>query len=428
MLTRMLIAAGIGLREILNNKMRSFLSAFAISIGVFTFLFVFSAINNAKERISKATELGGEYSFNLRIDWERARKIALNTASFAEIARKVPEAQIIFPVSSNINTDIMLAGDNTLYEASFTGITPDWRKVNWVYGKVEGRFINWDDITARRKVAVFIYEPLSNKEKNYDHRRRGRYGGNEETKELKWEAYNKAMLGRKVRIRGLKEDFTIVGVVRAPLFADDERLQKNMNDFLLPYTALEDTFYGDRYIEEIFAAFKNDKDLQTGRHKLVNALRMREGKMKADYDIKTFHDRAENMFRSMRETLLMVSVLGLIAMISGGIGIMNVVLATIYARTKEIGTRRAIGATRLDIFMQFSFESIVLSLLGACAGWVIALFAMSYIADLLSIDARLGAIAVLCAFAAAAGTGFCFSLYPSLKAANMNPVDALKFE
>ena len=130
----------------------------------------------------------------------------------------------------------------------------------------------------------------------------------------------------------------------------------------------------------------------------------------------------------MEENIKLISIPGLIALISGGIGIMNVILATIYARIKEIGTRRALGASRTDIFMQFAAESVILSLLGAFFGLILSHFLFDKIGTIIKLQTEFNWLAVVFAFSLAMLTGFIFSLYPALKAANMDPVEALKIE
>ena len=148
----------------------------------------------------------------------------------------------------------------------------------------------------------------------------------------------------------------------------------------------------------------------------------------AEIIIRTYEDIIANRLKSMDESIKLISILGLIALISGGIGIMNVILATIFARIKEIGTRRALGASKMDIFMQFSAESMILSLLGAFMGLILSHFLFDYMGKIINLPTSFSFIAVVMAFAMAIITGFIFSIYPALKAANMDPVEALKIE
>lgn len=424
MIVRFLIAAKIGVAEIFNNKMRSFLSMFAIAIGVITFLFVFSVINSSRAKVNKALELGGANSFTFDFGWERKSKVKMDMGRYNELLKKFPEAKRISPTTPGISFTTNV--DNKFYDSTFLGITPEWKKSDWVYGRVKGRFITWDDILKRRKVAVFIREPVSNKDKIPMGTGSGYGFWHSGAKELKWTFYNKSMLGKKVKILG--ETFTVVGEVTAPRAEYDERLEKSTWDFLAPITSLGDVAWADRNFRNLKIEAASEKEIEPLKQKFISYFRLLEGDRKAQYDVRTFREKAATKLEGLRKNILLISILGAIAMISGGIGIMNVVLATIYARTKEIGTRRALGASKFDIFMQFSFESIVLSLLGAVLGYVAAVFALDKMASILNLEASLDLLSVLMAFGISALTGFLFSLYPSLKAANMNPVDALKVE
>ena len=119
--------------------------------------------------------------------------------------------------------------------------------------------------------------------------------------------------------------------------------------------------------------------------------------------------------------------LGLIAMIAGGIGIMNVTMAVIFSRTKEIGIRRALGATKRDILAQFLVESMLLGLCGSFAGMLLGYTAVVYMAadaSQMTFSWWVVALSVLIALV----TSFLFALYPAWQASKLRPVDALKYE
>jgi putative ABC transport system permease protein len=117
-----------------------------------------------------------------------------------------------------------------------------------------------------------------------------------------------------------------------------------------------------------------------------------------------------------------------ISLLVGGIGIMNIVLATVMERTKEIGIRRSIGARRLDIVRQFLTESVVISVGGGLLGIGFGYFLAWLIAKTAEWKTIVTITSVLIAFGVSVLVGVVFGIYPALKAARINPIDALRYE
>ncbi len=418
MISRLLIACKIGLSEILNNKMRSFLSIFAVSIGVFTFIFVFSSINYAKKEENKLLSILGRNTILMRLEPEQSIIIRLDFNHLKEIFSLSKDILSVSPFHQDF---IFFPFEGTFSTAKLAGITPAFTKINWLYKLKEGRMITWDDVLEKRKVAVLVKDPPSN-------RGNGDYPTiNLETirTDFKWIVYNKAMLGKQINF--MQDYYTIVGVLEAPLYKNDFRINPQAYDFLLPITSLKDTEKNLGYAFA-FIEVNHPENVNSVKAKLTAYLRKKHGNREEKFKIEKVSDIAAEKRNAIRQNILLISVLGLIAMISGGVGIMNVILATIYARTKEIGIRRAIGASKADIFWQFSFEAIALNILGACAGYIITLFAIDYTSKIIKMQTDLDVYAILYAFLLAGITGFLFSLYPAIKAAGMNPIESLKSE
>ncbi|MGJ8678083.1 MAG: ABC transporter permease [Akkermansiaceae bacterium] len=167
-------------------------------------------------------------------------------------------------------------------------------------------------------------------------------------------------------------------------------------------------------IERVFSASSKLERLMNDAHKIP------------DYSIKV----PIKLLREAEATKRMFSiVLGSIAGISllvGGIGIMNIMLATVSERTKEIGLRRAIGAKKKDIVSQFMTEAIVLSLIGGIAGVVVGLLIPLIITGLFGIDTIISPVSVVLAFIISGVTGIIFGSYPAVKSASLNPIVALR--
>jgi len=419
---RIINALNIAIGQILNNKVRSLLSVFAVSIGVLVFLFVFSALNYAKNEKAKQLAVAGENVFVIEInDRENFR---LTMKNIEEMEQKFPELRFIAPRGHTIGTEDV-AFENGFYNTNFIPITPYQKEFDWVYTNLKGRFISWDDINDKKKVAVFVRSPLKNQGHTHNTSTWG-YGrwGNHVTKE--W-SDKQDPVGQTINIMG--DTYTVIGSVDLPIYYDDNRVEKVFPSFFIPITSAANTFWSERYLDYITAALYDKKLYQSVKKRLELYIRNQaKNKATGDITITTYEEKIAYELKSTEENIKLISILGLIALISGGIGIMNVILATIFARIKEIGTRRALGASKSDIFMQFASESVTLSLLGACLGLVLSHFLFDSIQEIIKLQTEFNWLAVVLAFGMAMITGFIFSLYPALKAANMDPVEALKIE
>jgi putative ABC transport system permease protein len=123
-----------------------------------------------------------------------------------------------------------------------------------------------------------------------------------------------------------------------------------------------------------------------------------------------------------------IAAVAAIALIVGGIGVMNIMLVSVTERTREIGTRKALGATTRDILIQFLLEAVILSLIGGLIGLTLGIAVAEIVANVLGITARITWQAILLVLLFASAVGVFFGLYPARKAAKLNPIEALRYE
>ncbi|MCL4510106.1 MAG: ABC transporter permease [Bacteroidetes bacterium] len=136
-------------------------------------------------------------------------------------------------------------------------------------------------------------------------------------------------------------------------------------------------------------------------------------------------ERAESMVKT---ATMVTAGIGMLSLFVGGIGIMNILLASVTERTREIGVRKTVGARKRDILLQFLFESIVLSLTGGVLGVLIGVFFGKPLGAMIGVPAVLSVDAILAGFSFSIATGMVFGVYPAWKAGRMSPVDALRYE
>jgi len=239
-------------------------------------------------------------------------------------------------------------------------------------------------------------------------------------------------LGKRVKI-GARQ-FTVVGVLETV----GSVLLSDLDDTVFVPLTIARAITGQKYVDYISMQAVADDDL--ARADVVSLIRQRHQIINPDDDL----DKDDFRVRSTEQAAVVVSqvtlgitiFLGIVAGISllvGGIGIMNIMLVAVSERTKEIGLRKAVGATKRDILLQFLIEAVLLTLLGGIIGIIgssIFGFFLSRIADryLGEFGFAFSIPAVLAAFAMAVGTGVIFGLYPARKAANLHPIEAMRWE
>jgi putative ABC transport system permease protein len=180
-------------------------------------------------------------------------------------------------------------------------------------------------------------------------------------------------------------------------------------------------------LSEITVKLKNQDDVRSAAA-MIRTMLERNHPDRPDYEVQV---PLELLNQAEREKRLWNLVLGSIAGISllvGGIGIMNIMLATVTERTREIGIRRAIGAKRLHIIMQFLMETTVLSTSGGLLGVAFGVLLPLIVSSVLGIHTVTSLWSIILAFAISVAIGIVFGVYPAYKAALMNPIEALRHQ
>ncbi len=243
---------------------------------------------------------------------------------------------------------------------------------------------------------------------------------------------NTDAIGKRIKIGD--NTFTVVGVLvrkGSLILQDFDKM------ILIPFSSARAvtgqrhlTYMVMKAIGDPVLAQQDIKELMRQRHKIKNP----EDDPDKDDFIARSAEQATEIIGSV--TLGLTVFLALVAAISllvGGIGIMNIMLVSVTERTKEIGLRKAVGAKKNDILLQFLFEAVSLTLSGGFIGLFIGIFAGWFLTQLASkalgqIDFVLSGSSVFLALFMAVGTGLVFGLYPARKAANLSPMEALRFE
>jgi putative ABC transport system permease protein len=200
---------------------------------------------------------------------------------------------------------------------------------------------------------------------------------------------------------------------------------------LMPYTTVQKKIKGISWLDDIWASASSPDAIPAAEKQIGELLRERHHIGPGeddDFNIRHPVEIANTMADSARMMELLLASIASIALVVGGIGIMNIMLVSVTERTREIGVRMAVGASEQDVRMQFLSEAVVMSMLGGAFGLVIGLIGSVLISRILEWPTAIPVSAIFIAFGFSACVGVFFGYYPARKAASLDPIEALRYE
>lgn len=239
-------------------------------------------------------------------------------------------------------------------------------------------------------------------------------------------------IGQQIKID--KMWFTVVGVLEDNNLAKDEfegvKIQDFSNDVYIPLATALKKFEPKRFeseLDEIVVSLKNTDALKASSILISQVLSLIHGKAD-DFSIIVPKELLEQNQKTQRIFNIVMSCIAGISLLVGGIGIMNIMLANILERTREIGVRRAIGARQRDIWKQFLIEALTISLLGGVIGIVFGFAVSKAVALYAEWSTVVTSSSIALSFGVSAAVGLIFGIYPAIRASRLDPVEALRYE
>jgi putative ABC transport system permease protein len=230
-------------------------------------------------------------------------------------------------------------------------------------------------------------------------------------------------------VRFAKIPFLVIGVLSskgANAFGQDQ------DDIIIaPYTTVQKRILSTIYFQNIYASSRAEGTTQEASAEISNILR-ESHRLKAsddnDFAVRTMEELIKTFSSTSQLLTILLAVIAGISLLVGGIGIMNIMYVSVTERTREIGLRMAIGATGIDILLQFLTEAIMISITGALIGVLLGITASKLVTYFLSWPTLITRFSIILSFMVCVVTGVFFGYYPALKASRLDPIDALRYE
>jgi putative ABC transport system permease protein len=386
-------------KDIMRAKMRSFLTMLGVIIGIFSVISLVTLGEGMKGFMYEQIDKFGMGPTYMEVHGGKEGQLAamatvkITYADAKAIEEKCPSCELVDP--RNIQSGKISYLDKSYTSPMISGSTPAlMEQMNW--GVSEGRYISQVDVDGRKKVVV-LGQDLARK----------LFGGF-------------PAVGERVRINGTK--FLVIG-----LFKEKGSIMGfNMDEYVtIPVTTAEDVFETDR-LAEIGIVARSIELVPQAEAEIAEVLIERHGTR--DFRIDTMDESMAMMDTIMNALTAIVTGIAAISLLVGGIGIMNIMLVAVNERIREIGVRKAIGAKKADILVQFLTESVIISLMGGAIGIISGVGISSLIIVAIGMPVTVSVWAILLATFVSIFVGVVSGVYPAMRAAAFDPVVALRYE
>jgi len=398
----------IALRALANNKLRAFLTMLGIIIGVASVIAMLAIGQGSKKSIQQQISEMGSNMIMIYPGAEmrggvRQDPSAMQTLKLGNYEKLREECSYLSGISPNVSSSGQLVAGSNNYPSSVSGVSIDYLTIRQLSVE-QGEMFTENDIRTAAKVCIIGKTIVDNLFPD-----------------------GSDPVGKVIRCNQIP--FRVIGVLKSKGYNSMGMDQDNV--VLAPYSTVMKRLLAQTYLSGIFASALTEDMTEDAVDEITTILR-REHKLK-DTDADDFTIRTQQELSSMLNTTtdLMTTLLACIAGISlvvGGIGIMNIMYVSVTERTREIGLRMSVGARGMDILSQFLIEAIMISITGGLIGVIIGCGASFLIKSIAHWPVFIQPWSVLLSFAVCTVTGVFFGWYPAKKAADLDPIDALRYE
>jgi macrolide transport system ATP-binding/permease protein len=391
------------IRSLNANKVRTALSALGIMIGVAAVIATVAVGNGAKAAVEEQmSQLGS--NLLMLMPQRRSRggvrqaQGSVSRLSLADSAAIRSEVDNVVQVSSTVDGNAQLKAGNQNWSCRISGVDPDYEAMR-SYQPQLGRFFTEEEVNSRAMVCVLGVTPV-----------RELFGGANP-------------VGQQVKIN--RRTFTVIGVL-------PEKGSAGFRDYddtaFVPTSTAMRRLFGKDYVDRIEIQIDKAHQMERAQTDILTLLEQRHRAAEGSFEIRNLAEIQDAVSETSNVMSLLLSSIASIALVVGGIGIMNIMLVSVTERTREIGLRKALGARGSDIMSQFLIEALVISFFGGCLGIAFGAgvgYAAQRFANMTVLFTH---ESIYMAFGFSALIGILFGIWPARKAAILNPIDALRYE
>ena len=392
--------------SLIANKMRSILTMLGIIIGVAAVIALVSIGNGVKQDIQNSISSLGSNLLMVMPGAPRTPGVRPSAGSMKSL--KVSDYEAISKLdgvkaaSPMTNGSYVVIYQNKNWTTSVSGVSYNYLDVN-NWSMKSGRFLSEKNVQNRERVAVVGKTVVKN------------LFGDEDP------------VGAEIRVKNIP--FRIIGVLNSKGSGAMGNDQDDM--VIIPYTTAMERVEGVDYLRMIYVVGKDENGIDRLQSDIENLLRVRHGIKDTnldDFNIQNMNSIMETMEETTGMLTLFLGAVAAISLVVGGIGIMNIMLVSVTERTREIGVRKALGATYSVIVTQFLIEAVVISLMGGIIGIILGIGSSKLIGMASGMSTVISVPTIVMSFAFSMAIGLIFGIYPARKAAKLNPIDALHYE
>lgn len=391
------------------NKLRTSLATLGIVIGIGSVIALISLGQATQQSVQSQIQSLGSNLLTVNPGAQRTGAVrgaaggsTTLTNDDAQAIKTSPQITTIQNVSPEFarRTQVTTGASNT--NTQIEGVTPAYLDVHKI-NIDSGNFISQLDVDGMRKVAVIGPQVVSDL-----------FSGNSDP------------IGQTIRVNG--QTLTVIGVTASKGGSGF----LNQDDIILvPLSTAQKLLFGADYLSSIALEAKSEEVMVDAQNEVGYLLLNRHkfnDPSQADFSIFSQQDILNTASSATGTFTTLLSGIAAISLLVGGIGIMNIMLVTVTERTREIGLRKALGATKSVIVTQFLIEAIILTFAGGVIGMVVGILASFIISSLTQSPFVLSIQSMLLAIGVSAGIGILFGWYPARRAANLQPIEALRYE
>jgi len=392
------------IRSLIANTMRTFLTALGMIIGVASVISMISIGEGARQQTLSTIAKFGTNIITIKPGKKKTRHVSsdnVNTLVLEDAEAINTHIPLITGVAAQVyrSAQIKYGNKNTNTTVRGTGIK--YLKIA-NFNLDQGRYFSSQEVRSIRRVAVL---------------------GSTVVKNLFGDINP---IGKKIKVDG--SNYLIIGstIPKGALswFDPDDQI-------FIPVTTAQKRLFGVNNIQSIDIQAEKIEDLEIIKERVDSLLRIRHGIRKteeSDFHVQNSSQWLNSWGDAAKTFTYLLGGIAAISLLVGGIGIMNIMLVSITERTKEIGIRVAIGAKKSEIMQQFLIESVLISFIGGGIGIMIGILISRTVSKIGGWDTIVSNQSIMIAFGFSVGVGIFFGYYPARKAANLNPIDALRYE